>query len=380
MEKEFFNYAAYIAATGWERRTFFSRWQSIYQNDRRWAPPPYRRLTQMLTPDRSPHLARRTPQLIHMEAVERRTTNNSTLAAGLGASGILREQAVCAAILLTDPRSRERTGALAYLHTVNDPAVVERFLWTLQEQSYRLGIRRLVAPVGLSSFLPSGALMDNFHRPPPLHTIYNPPYVPEILSLAMSPVSESRLYTAHVSSSGPGAGDACISVPPAQMTATLGPLSAAIADQEGNDDEAIFPSPDAAEIAFYYDWLRVWPMEIWVYQTGGENAGFIILQPDLAPAMAQAQGGRRPWQRAWLAWRMRRPVDAGRIVLGGVQPAYRRQGIGARLWMHALNRAAAHGWRTLTVGPVTDESSGASFLREVGATPQQRYVLFGADL
>jgi ribosomal protein S18 acetylase RimI-like enzyme len=146
----------------------------------------------------------------------------------------------------------------------------------------------------------------------------------------------------------------------------------------GDDPE--FPPPDAAESAFMLDWLCTWPVEAWIIRKGEEPAGFVLLQPDLAPAMTRARGGRNLLWRGWLKWRMGRPVSSGRIVLGGVHPEWRRQGIGRRLWQQALHAAAANGWRTLTIGPVANDSPGAHFLHAMGATPQQRYALFATDL
>jgi ribosomal protein S18 acetylase RimI-like enzyme len=383
MEREFFNYSTHIADSRWSRRSFIRQWWRIYANDSRWAPPPLTGLQRALEPGRWPHLDRQQPLAIHLEAVERRQTNQSTMTAGLSSPGILGEQVVCAGVVLTDPRRRERIGTLALFRFINEVDVLERFLWTLMERTHHLGIRRLVGPTALSPWLSQGILLDHFHLPPPLHTPYNPPYAPEVIGNVMEVVGESSLFTFHVdspsSTTGRDTGSdddlRCAKLEADALHEVLGPLLEAAL---GDDSE--FPPPDAAESAFMLDWLCRWPVEAWIVRKGEEPAGFVLLQPDLAPAMTRAQGGRNPLWRGWLKWRMGRPVSDGRIVLGGVHPEWRRQGIGRRLWRQALVTAAANGWQTLTIGPVADDSPGARFLHAMGATPQQRYALFAADL
>ncbi len=383
MEREFFNYTTYIADSRWSRRSFVRQWWRIYVNDSRWAPPPHAGLQRALVPGRWPHLDRQQPLAIHLEAVERRQTNQSTMAAGLSSPGILGEQVVCAGIVLTDPRRQEKSGTLALFRFINEVDVLERFLWTLMERTHHLGIRRLVGPTALSPWLSQGILLDHFHLPPPLHTPYNPPYVPEVIGNVMEIVGESSLFTSPVDDPPIAAGSGgetdddlrCVKLEVDDLRGILGPLLEAVL---GDDPE--FPPPDADESVFILNWLCMWPVETWIVRKGQEAVGFVLLQPDLAPAMTRAQGGRNPLWRGWLKWRMGRPVSAGRIVLGGVHPDWRRQGIGRRLWQQALLASAANGWQTLTVGPVTNDSPGARFLHAMGARPQQRYALFATDL
>jgi GNAT superfamily N-acetyltransferase len=83
-----------------------------------------------------------------------------------------------------------------------------------------------------------------------------------------------------------------------------------------------------------------------------------------------------------------RPVAAGRLLFGGVLPAWRGRGVGAALWGWALAAARARGWRTLTIGPLWSprrvsrvpaadpEPLAAAFLLARGALPRQTYHLY----
>lgn len=95
---------------------------------------------------------------------------------------------------LCDPRRREGTAYLALLHCVNDPESLDRLLGRLAEALSARGCRRVIGPIGLSPHLGSGLLQDCWGQLPPLHTPYNPPYVPEVVGSAMRPLDRARLY------------------------------------------------------------------------------------------------------------------------------------------------------------------------------------------
>ncbi len=387
MEREYFNYSTKVTSQPpgyWARREFIQQWRKIYANDKRWTPPSYPWLMRSLETDAGSYLAQQRPTLLYLTALARRRQTQRTadstlpLAGSMAIDGSMMEQAVCAAVLLSDPRNQERTGALALLQCVNDIEVLERFVWTLMEQSYALGVRRFVGPTGLSPLLHSGVLKSHFADSPPLHTPYNPPYAAELFDSVLEEVAEARLFTIDLAGAVPLSPDdniRCMQIPHQALDA---PLKAFMAS--AMDTSPFFPPPDGAEIDFVLAGLREWPLELWVAYQEDAPVGYVLLQPDLGAAVRRAGGGRNPAWRAWLHWRKERPVDAGRIVLGGVLPAWRRQGIGRRLWQQALVRGRAQGWQRLAIGPVDVNSSAAAFLQEMNATARQHYGLYAADV
>ncbi|HMN29871.1 MAG TPA: hypothetical protein PKE45_17095, partial [Caldilineaceae bacterium] len=84
--------------------------------------------------------------------------------------------------------------------------------------------------------------------------------------------------------------------------------------------------------------------------------------------------------RGWLAWRRRHPARSGRLLYGGVLPAWRGQGIGGQLWGAVQHFARQQGWQSLTIGPVRRASPAACFLTRRGAERRQRYVVYGAEV
>lgn len=375
MPHGYFNYSTHVAESSWDRRAFIRNWWRIYAGDRRWAPPHFPSLHRTLVRGKSEFLARQRPELIHLDALpDTRRVQGDGLPRG---AGPMWETTVGAAALLLNPRRRDRTAYLGLLRCVNDVESLERFVGMALEQAARAGYWRLVGPTGLSPHLQSGVLLDHFHITPPLHTPYNPPYVPEVMQGALSPHQASRLYQVSTEAAPPDL-DRCVDAKTEivrldenDWLRILTPLFTQVFDDAGE-----FPPPDAEEAAFLLDWVSVWPLAVWAAIQDGEPAGFVMLQPDLAAPVSRARGGRNLLWRSWLAWRSRRPATAGRLLFGGVTPDRRGLGIGSRLWQHALSEARTAGWHSLTIGPLPSSHPAVPFLEARGAEARQSYMLY----
>lgn len=378
MSFEYINFDASIADGRWSRRGFWRGWRSVVVDDPRWAPPPWPWLQRTLAPAPHPHFARMHPLLFQLEAMRRRTSSHRIGAAplGVGISSSIFEETVGATVMLTDPRAHDRTAYLALLHVANDEECLDRLIQGVMEQAWERGYGRLLGPVGLLPVLGVGALANYFNVTPPLHTPYNPPYVPELLAQSLDVAHEQELYVIEPGQLPAASGEPAVIVPAPLSTLEheLLPLLQAVAATPH------FPPMDALEAAMLVDAVGQWPASLWVARVGDEPVGFVLLQDDHAPLMRRTHSGRNPLWRPWIAWQRGRPARAGRMILGGVLPARHSQGIGRQLWRHALTLGHVRGWEALTVGPVDVGSPGAGFLVHMGAEPRQRYALFASEL
>lgn len=363
------------------------KWWDIYADDIRWAPPYYPTMRREMEPATNEHLARMQPLFAYIEAyptsrqpTHQRIQSGDALArAPLGVpSTTLTPQPLATAAVLTDPRRDDSTGYLAMLHCENSSDALERFLWSLAEDLYPRGCRRLVGPVDLSPHLHAGALQGHWGQFPPIHTPYNPPYLPELLDAVLRPTEyTSRLYSVPVSDSIANAGGPADIVPlePQRLANDFLPLFQEACRAQSSVER---PPPDTAEVQFLLRRLRPWPLTGWLARIAGEPAGFVLQQPDYAPALHRANGGRNLVWRLWLrGWAAHRPTVAGRVLFGAVAPAVRRQGVGTQLLFQALDHARDSGWTTLTVGAIGDANTAATeFLTQHGAEPAQTYTLY----
>lgn len=327
-----------------------------------------------LTPGRVPHVDRQRPALLWMEAMPGRPNSDGNFNSQR-LTGAFMEEPVATAALIADPRRRDGTATLALLSVANDVESLERLLMSAQEQAFARGCARLLGPVALSPHLSYGALLDHFNQTPPLYTPYNAPYLPEVLEAVLESVQTARLYHISVSAgTEPLPGPAILRPLTVDEDAKVLPaLLAAL------DEPAEFPRPDAVEAAFLLSWWGIAPRLGWIAEVEAEPVGFVLLQPDLAPAMRRAKGGRNPLWQLWWQWRRTQPSRRGRIVAAGVLPRWRRKGIGSQLWTAALASAHAQGWQSISVGPVADESAAQAFLLAHGAQPLQHYALYGTE-
>jgi len=372
----YFNYRTYRAESWWEKRTFVHKWWQLQRQDRRWVPPIYPTLRRALHKPVG-HLARCTLVPIYLEALPQRTTSS-------GLAGAYWEEPVAAAVLCLDPRQAEGIAYLALLSCSNDEEALDRLLSAAHEEAGHYGYHTLSGPTGLSPWLSSGVLENYFHVTPPLHTPYNPPYLPELMANSLAPWQESTLFHMPLSPATPAPAWTARSVSPRNVTirplvqqadwVALLPLWQVACAAMGD-----YPAPDVLEVTFLQSWLGQWPCYGWVAEADGAAVGFVLLQADLAPAVRRAKGGRHPWWRLWLQSCSRYRSAAGRLLYGGVLPNWQGRGIGTRLWQHVLQTAQEQSWQAITIGPLLPTAPGGAFLLARGAIGQQRYLTYTTD-
>ncbi|MEZ4592513.1 MAG: GNAT family N-acetyltransferase [Chloroflexota bacterium] len=365
---DYFNFQLHTAVSHWDRRAFLSYSQRIYADDRRWTPPEASRILAALNPARNPHLARLNPALLYFDGL--RQMQERPLPATPTLASI--ETPLVTAALLQDPRRRDRTAYLAHLHVANSKSAFLAFQDKIVEELSNQGIRRFIGPTALSPHLGSGALASHWQLPPPHLTPYNPPYLPELLARRLTPIAESVLFHFAVpmkAAAAPPKPATLRPLDPAQLSGDLLPLLAAL-----GQNPAGFAPPDAIEAAFWQRWLGP-ELHGWVAWVDEQPVGLVLLLPDVAERLRRWRGGRGLWWLGVTAVR-HRPVQAGRVLLGGVLPDWRGQGIGQQLWRQTIQSAQASGWQTMTIGPVWRDRATELFLVRQHAVAQQTYQLF----
>ena len=373
-----FDYYNYNHRAGNEfqlRRSFLSHLWRAYKKDPHWSPPEYKAMRAALIRPH-PHLARQRPLFVHSHAIRRRVQRSSQENWSGGDSiwiDPIIEETVGLGEVLHDPRRKDQTAYLAQFITANDPDCLEQLLSALLEKSASRGYQRIIGPTGFSIHLGGGLLVDHWRETPPLYTAYDPPYLAEIVRSVMTPIQTGKLYHLVVpkrpqKATGPARLEAS---DPATLKSTLLPLF-----QSAVESQALAVELDRVEADFLLTWISSWPIHLWLALERDQPIGFVLLQPDVAPLLKRANGGRRPWWRAWLRWAARRSVRSGRIVFGGVLSTARGYGFGRQLLSHSMQVARQMGWESISIGPILDDTPAAQFLVHSGAHPRQTYQYF----
>lgn len=397
---DYFNFRFHVAQSAWDQRSFARHWWSIAQKDSRWVPPYWPRWQGWLGHRPPPHLARMAPIHLSGEAMPRRQTSGvsaNQMAFSMSTSALFEEQ-IAAGLILRDPRRRDGVAYVAALQFANDREALGRFLVKAQEILTPQGVEELLLPTGLSLHLGSGMLQNYFHQLPPLHASYHPPYAVELMSLSCRPFGRVILYRAEIAPAQgvdpapvadvpgpdvpgadvPGAEAPCRLLPlePGRLAGDLLPLL-----QAATESWRGVPPVDEAEASFLLDGLGPWPVVGWLALVEEEPVGFVLAQADLAPLLHSHGGGRGLWPRLWLGWRGRRfRAKGGRLLFGGVLPAFRRRGIGRALWEALLAHGRSAGWEQIRIGPIPSMLAGNSFLINRGAVEERSYLLHRYEL
>ena len=378
---DYFNFRVDSAEGYRGRGGFLRKWWRIYADEPRWAPPAWNRLRQTLAPGRFAHLDRGRPLLIMVEALpRRRQARASGQLFPTIEQGALMEQPVAAAVALIDPRRTDSAAHLALMHVANNRESLQRLLYAARENLGHEGIRRLILPVGLSPYLGTGVLQSHFHRIPPLHAPYAPPYVPELFTTVCRPLGRSLLFAAepgeHTGMPTPVPGPARIHpLDPNRLAADLLPLFTGAMPAW-----AEFPLPDGPEAQFLLWWILRRPALAWVAEIDGEPVGYLLAQPDGSEALWRSKGGRSLLGLLQLHFLELRQPSSVRVLFMGVDPDYRRRGIGRQLWQRMLAAGPANGWQSVTVGPLPSTArAGLGFLTALGLSSRETYLLHRYD-
>ncbi len=365
MEAGYFNFRTVVSTGRLQERRFLAQWWQFYAADPHWAPPYYPALRAALS---SEHVRRCRPTYLSLEALRRPASGQPTAGPGAPLMDMGWEKTVATTAVLRPPHQRE--ALLGLLRCANDEATLHQLLDRAAAESEATSF---LGPVALSPYLGAGALASHWSETPPLDTPYAPPYLAELLGEVMEPAVETRLYHLRAPAGRAKAADGPATLhplEPARLAGELLPLVAAVYRDNG------FAAPDAVEMAFLLDWWGApAPLSGWLAEVDGRPAGFALLQPDVAPRLQRARGGRPLWRRLWLRLAAGQ-AERARVVLGGVAPEFRRGGIGRQLLGASLQSAADAGWKTLLAGPAAEQSAAAALLQSAGAQPRQHYQLF----
>ncbi len=275
MSNGYFNYTTFRPDGYWSRRSFVRAWWRLNARDRRWVPPDFPTFVRHVEHGANdPDLRHLRSQPIYMEALPRRSTGGGN-DAHVGGLGAVFEEPVAATIVQVDAQPQACTAYLSFLHCANDEETMERLLGKVMEHAAMANCTQFIGPTGPIPQWNSGALQNFFQLTPPMHTPYDPPYVPDLLASMMEPFYTTTLYHVPVPAVLPTAPAPARIVPLALDT-----LASDLMDllDEALAHHDVYSKLDESAIAVLVRWLGAFPVHGWVAYLDDVPVGFVAVQ------------------------------------------------------------------------------------------------------
>ncbi|MGW8375542.1 GNAT family N-acetyltransferase [Streptomyces sp. ODS28] len=255
------------------------------------------------------------------------------------------------------------------------------------------GLERMLGPVSFTTHDACGLLVDGYERPPAVLMPHNPAYYPGLLDAAGHTAAKDLLAwefptTLHEDQRLRNAAarverDGTLRVRPLDMsrygeeTALLRRLYNTALDGTWG-----FTPIGEREFALRARKLRrvVRPELVVIAEVAGEPAGFALAVPDIAPALAAADGrlvhgGLPTGLLRYL--RAQRHVDRARLAALGVLPEHRGRGLELLMYQELSRAAQRAGIRTGEASWVLEDNrQGNAVLRRIGAQVIRRYRVY----
>jgi len=255
----------------------------------------------------------------------------------------------------------ERTAFFGFFDCVDDPAVCAALFQAASGWAADRGLDRLLGPMNPSINDECGLLVEGFDRPPTLMTTYNPPYYAGLLAqagfakakdlygfqirVADAPAERLRRFAGRFARRHP---DIQLRATSLRSLAKDVPRIKQVYNLAWERNWAAVPLTDP-EIDFLVKRLKplLIPGMVWLAESQGEPAGFLLSLPDFNPVLRPLRG--RMFSRGLLraipyliGWK--RP-PAFRLVALGVRRGFQGRGIESAMLAHTLAACQREGFQ-----------------------------------
>jgi len=362
-----------------ELDTFIKVPWRIYQRDPCWVPP--------LVLERKLQLSPSNPYFKHAEA--------SFWVAYAGGTPVGRISAQIDQLFLE--RHHEATGFWGMLEAIDNKDVFEALFETAQGWLHKRGMKRLLGPFNLSINQECGLLVEGFDKPPVFMMGHNPPYYETRLK-ELGHEKAVDMYAYFIQGT-----DQTLEKIGKILGSRLGHFSTRplnMANLEGELDSIFTIFNDA--------WSRNWgfvpftrdeylhlgksmskiasPELIRIASINGEDAGFIVLLPNLNEIIRDMDGRLLPFNWLKFLWRLKfHRFSTGRVPLMGVLRKYQDSLAGAAICLSLIRDVLTETLKTsirdVELSWILEENIPMRRIIEgLGASRYKTYRIFESDI
>ncbi len=351
----------------------------VYSQDPAWVPPLIRDQKKLLDPSRHPFHQ-------HAEVECFLARRDGKLAGRIAA--ILNHR--------HNDFHQEKTGFFGFLEVVDDAAVAQALLSTVEEWLAARGMETVIGPMNFSTNDEShspGILLDNYEDSPFVLMAHGRPYYPGLLEGAGYRKAKDLLAYWIPSNE-----------PPKRLSKAVERLEAGI---EGLSIRQVNLKRLAEEVELVQSiynsaWERNWgfvplspaeidhlaaelkpilePRYVLLAFVHGEPVGFSLTLPDFNQALRHVNGRLFPFGLLRLFWHSRR-IDRGRVFALGLKPGFRDKGIDAVFYLRTFQAGRELGHTTGESSWILEDNwKMRRALEKTGAEVYKVYRVYQKDL
>ena len=285
-------------------------------------------------------------------------------------------------------RWKDGAGFFGFFEAVADDGIAGSLLAAAREWLRDQGVRVMRGPFSPSTHDECGLLVEGFQQPPRILMTYNPPYYAGLLERAgLRAIHELLTYDMNVPPTLPDKierlaraveerGVRVRRLDRARMTAET-EVFRTIYNAAWAENWGFVPmgEGEAAEMASRLRQIVVPELALFA-EWDGRPVAFLLLLPDLNPAIRLLKGRVTPWGLVRFLWKQRR-LEEVRLLVLGVLPEYRRRGIEALLLREAYGSVRRLGFRRVEIGWVLEDNKVTRQATERwGAWVAKRYRIY----
>ncbi len=289
----------------------------------------------------------------------------------------------------------EHTARFTHLECIDDIEVAGALLAQAESWAREQGMDRMIGPMGFTDQDPEGFVIEGFDEEPSVATYHNYEYIVRLVErLGWTPHMNYVVYKVPVASKMPAVYERVTErvrrrgqyrllefKRRSELKALIRPVLELMNESYNTEIEGYSALDDEEMKDLAGRYLPVIdPRFVKVVALDGEFVGFVVGIPSITDGIRRAHGRLLPFGWYWIlrASRRSRRLD---LLLGGIKPSCRGQGVDVLMGRAMMESAHRHGFEYMDTHHELESNKGIRAEMEfMGGQIYKRYRVFGKQL